>query len=64
MLGVLQRVSLGKLLGEHKDWPLDDDELITAYINLLLGEGEGSKTSNGHTLRGRDSDTASGNVPG
>ena len=57
MLGVLERVRLSKLLRQHKDWPLDEDELITADINLLLGEGEGPQSSNGDTLRGRGSDT-------
>ncbi len=51
LLGVMQRMGVDKLLGDHEDRSLNDDELVAAHVDLLLKEGERPKDRNRHSLQ-------------
>ena len=46
----MEGVSLDKLLQEDKDRPLDHNEFVASYVNLLLRESEHPKTRQADTL--------------
>lgn len=48
----MEGVCLNKFLQEDKDRSLNHNEFVAPYINLLLREGEHSKSWDTNTLKG------------